>query len=82
MDHHCEGIRKTRAVASYMKRLLDTEITDWPRVPMPNWSLQVLQDIHNMVHVVKEAQKNQSEGSIIGAKSSILIQLQKKHPGL
>jgi hypothetical protein len=64
MDH-CEALSKTRAIASYMRRLLHTEISDWPRVPMPNWPLQVLQDVHNMVHVVKQALSNQSECCIV-----------------
>ena len=81
-SHRCEAIGKTRAVADYMKRLFDTEITDWPRVPMPNWSLHVLQEVHNMVHIVKQAVRNESEHSVVQAKSSSLIEPQRKQPGL
>jgi hypothetical protein len=61
MDNHSQvslGLRKTREVGEYMQKRLKTgSMTNLPR---KDWSLEFVQEVHNVVRVIKEAMGNRS----------------------
>ena len=55
------GIEKTREIAAYMHLLYEAELQGKDDIPLPNWSLDLLEDCRYAVKVILKALRNESQ---------------------
>ncbi len=55
------GIQKTEGTVDYLRKLLAVEFGHGEDVQMPDWDLELLEEMHYNVKVVAQAIKNKSE---------------------
>jgi hypothetical protein len=55
------GILKTEGTVQYLRKLLAVELGHGEDVQMPDWDLELLEEMHYNVKVVAQAIRNKSE---------------------
>ena len=55
------GIEKTKEIAAYMRRLYNAELQGKDDGPLPEWSIDLLEDCRYAVMVILKAVKNESQ---------------------
>ena len=55
------GIEKTREIPTYMHLLYEAELQGKDDIPLPNWSLDLLEDCQYAVKVILKALRNESQ---------------------
>ena len=58
------AIQKTEEIAVYLRELFVAELQSRSDVPLPNWSLDLLQDCQYAAKVIAKAVKNESKYSL------------------
>jgi hypothetical protein len=66
------GIQHTASVALYLRQLLVAELGGGVVPPMPDWSLDCLEELHFAVKVIKQAVQNKSTCKLIDNISNLM----------
>ena len=66
------GIQHTASVALYLRQLLVAELEGGVVPPMPDWSLDCLEELHFAVKVIKQAVQNKSTCKLIDNISNLM----------